>query len=123
VRTASRGIDRIDVVFDDPNSVANAGLILAGTLIKRLGLEALINDWVRLTGREGGSGPGRKVLTMVCAIRRWGDSHRSRRHLAGGGDAAGVAVSGDGTLDDRDVPAGVHVRSCPPTRRRRGPGR
>jgi hypothetical protein len=68
VRTAPRGIDRIDVVFDDPNSVANAGLILAGTLIKRLGLETLINDWVRLTGREGGSRPGRKVLTMVCAI-------------------------------------------------------
>jgi len=68
VRTSSRGIDRVDVVFDDPNLVGNAGLILVGTLIKRLGLEALINDWVRLTGREGGSGPGRKVLTVVCAI-------------------------------------------------------
>lgn len=66
--TSSRGIDRIDALFDDPNSVANAGLILAGTLIKRLGLEALINDWVRLDGRVGGALPGRKVLTMVCAI-------------------------------------------------------
>jgi hypothetical protein len=44
VRTASRGIDRLDVVFDDPNLVGNAGLILVGTLIKRLRLEALIND-------------------------------------------------------------------------------
>jgi hypothetical protein len=75
VRTSSRGIDRLDAVFDDPNLVGNAGLILVGTLIKRPGLEALINDWVRLSGRVGGSGPGRKVLTMVCAIRRWGDSH------------------------------------------------
>lgn len=66
--TSSRNIDRYDAVFDDPKLVANAGLILAGTLIKRLGLEALINERVRLTGREGGSRPGRKVLTMVCAI-------------------------------------------------------
>jgi len=68
VSTSSRNIDRIDAIFDDPNSVGNAGLILAATLIKRLGLEALINQRVRLTGREGGSRPGRKVLTLVCAI-------------------------------------------------------
>ena len=66
--TVSRNIDRIDAVFDDPKLVANAGLILVGTLIKRLGLEALINERVRLEGREGGSRPGRKVLTLVCAI-------------------------------------------------------
>ena len=66
--TSSRNIDRIDALFDDPNSVSNAGLILAATLIKRLGLEALINQWVRLDGRVGGARPGRKVLTMVCAI-------------------------------------------------------
>ena len=65
--TASRNIDRIDALFDDPNLVANAGLILAGTLIKRLGLEALINDRVRLDG-VGSALPGRRVLTMVCAI-------------------------------------------------------
>lgn len=65
--TASRNIDRIDALFDDPNLVGNAGLILAGTLIKRLGLEALINDQVRLDG-VGSALPGRKVLTMVCAI-------------------------------------------------------
>jgi hypothetical protein len=68
VSTSSRTIDRIDAIFDDPRLVANAGLILAATLIKRLGLEALINQRVRLTGREGGSRPGRKVLTLVCAI-------------------------------------------------------
>ena len=65
--TSSRNIDRIDALFDDPNSVANAGLILVATLIKRLGLESLIDQWVRLDG-IGGARPGRKVLTMVCAI-------------------------------------------------------
>ena len=67
--TVSRNIDRIEAIFDDPNSVANAGLILVGTLIKRLGLEALINQWVHLDpNRPGGAAPGRKVLTLVCAI-------------------------------------------------------
>jgi len=69
VSTVSRNIDRYEALFDDPNSVANAGLILVGTLIKRLGLEALINEWVRLDPTQPGAAfPGRKMLTMVCAI-------------------------------------------------------
>ena len=39
----SHMIDRIDVTFDDPNLVANAGLLLVATLTQRLGLEALVN--------------------------------------------------------------------------------
>ena len=35
----SRGIDRIEVTFDEPNLVANAGLLLVATLVARLGLE------------------------------------------------------------------------------------
>ncbi len=34
----------------------------------RLGLEALVNQTVRLGGRVGGALPGRKVLTLVAAI-------------------------------------------------------
>jgi hypothetical protein len=43
VRQVSRGLDRIEVAFDEPNLVANAGLLLVSTLVVRLGLEALIN--------------------------------------------------------------------------------
>ena len=64
----SRGIDRIDVTFDDPNLVANAGLLLVATVVVRLRLEELINATVRLVGRVGGARPGRKVLTLVHAI-------------------------------------------------------
>ena len=64
----SRGIDRIAVTFDEPNLVANAGLLLVATLSLRLGLEALINTTVGLSGRVGGALPGRKVLTLVHAI-------------------------------------------------------
>ena len=64
----SHGIDRVAVSFDDPNLVANAGLILVGTVALRLGLERLVNTTVRLGGRVGGALPGRKVLTLVHAI-------------------------------------------------------
>lgn len=71
---ASRAIDRIEVTFDDETLVADAGLILPATLMLRLGLEALINQAVRLAGRVGGALPGRKVLTLVAAILA-GGSH------------------------------------------------
>jgi Transposase DDE domain group 1 len=64
----SRGIDRIEVTFDDETLVADAGLIVPATLMMRLGLEALVNQTVRLVGRAGGALPGRKVLTLVAAI-------------------------------------------------------
>ena len=64
----SHAIDRIEVSFDDEKLVANAGLLLVATLALRLDLEAVVNRLVRLTGRVGGSRPGRKVLTLVHAI-------------------------------------------------------
>ena len=74
MRPVSRGIDRIEVTFDEPNLVANAGLLLVATLVVRLGLERLINEVVDLSGRVGGALPGRKVLTLVHAIAA-GGSH------------------------------------------------
>ncbi len=66
--SVSRGIDRIEVTFDEPNLVANAGLLLVATVVVRLRLEALINEMVDLSGRVGGALPGRKVLTLVHAM-------------------------------------------------------
>jgi hypothetical protein len=68
VAAVSRGIDRIEVTFDEPNLVANAGLLLVATLVVRLGLERLINATVHFSGRIGGAMPGRKVLTLVHAM-------------------------------------------------------
>lgn len=64
----SHGMDRVEVVFDDPTLVADAGLVLPATLMVRLGVEALVNDTVVLGGRVGGALPGRKVLTLVASI-------------------------------------------------------
>ena len=64
----SGGIDGIEARFDDASLVADAGLLLAGTVMGRLGLEALIDDTVRLEGRAAGSGPGRKVLSLAASM-------------------------------------------------------
>jgi len=68
VKAVSHSIDRVVVTFDEPNLVANAGLLLVGTLVVRLELERLVNSMVRLAGRVGGARPGRKVLTLVHAM-------------------------------------------------------
>lgn len=41
-------LDGIKVAFDDERSVADAGVLVAATLSRRLGVEALVNDWVDL---------------------------------------------------------------------------
>jgi hypothetical protein len=68
VSSVSRRIDRIRVTFDEPNLVANAGLLVVAILVARLDLERLVNATVRLGGRVGGALPGRKVLTLVHAM-------------------------------------------------------
>jgi hypothetical protein len=52
--------DRSEVVFDDERVVVNAGVVLAVTLGRRLGLEALVDAAVKLGGRPGAWRPGRK---------------------------------------------------------------
>jgi len=88
VSRVSHVIDRIRVSFDDDKLVANAGLLLIATLAVRLDLEAVVNATVRLSGRVGGSRPGRKVMTLVAAIVA-GGSHIDHADVlrAGGGPA------------------------------------
>jgi hypothetical protein len=89
VTSVSRGIDRIEVTFDDPNLVANAGLLLVATLVVRLRLERLINEMVDLSGRVGGALPGRKVLTLVHAMVA-GGSHIDHADLLRSGATQSV---------------------------------
>ena len=61
---SSRKLDRLEATFDHDGLVANAGLVVPATLMARLGLEALIDRWVR----TGSARPGRKILTLVAAM-------------------------------------------------------
>src|SRR5680860_729326 len=60
--------DRSEVAFDDERVIVNAGIVLAVTLGRRLGIEALVDAAVQLGGRPGASRPGRKVLSLVHAM-------------------------------------------------------
>jgi hypothetical protein len=89
VKSVSRGIDRIAVTFDDPNLVANAGLLLVATLVAKLGLEDLCNSSIRLGTRIGGFQPGRKILTLVHAMVA-GASHIDHADVLRAGSTAEV---------------------------------
>lgn len=89
MKPVSRGIHRIEVTFDDPGLVPNAGLLLVSTLGTRLGLEELINATVRLAGRIGGAMPGRKVLTLVHMLIA-GGSHIDHADVLRAGGTQGV---------------------------------
>ena len=85
----SHAIDRVEVSFDDPNLVANAGLLLTATLADRLALEALIDSTVKLAGRVGGARPGRKVLTLAHAMIA-GGTHIDHADMLRAGSTAAV---------------------------------
>jgi hypothetical protein len=65
---SSQVLDPIQVTFDDERAVADAGLLLTGTLIGRLGLERLVDEKV-----TRGYRPGRKFCTVVSTLLAGGD--------------------------------------------------
>jgi hypothetical protein len=68
-------LDRVRVVFDEQRLISDAGLLLAGTLADRLGLENLVNDSVRLDPQAPGAAlPGRKVMSLVHGMLAGADS-------------------------------------------------
>ena len=75
--------------FDDPNLVANAGLLLTATLADRLELETMIDDTVKLGDRVGGARPGRKVLTLTHAMIA-GGTHIDHADLLRAGSTGAV---------------------------------
>lgn len=87
------GLDGLKVKFDDERVVSDAGIALVATLAKRLGIEALAGDLVRLRrDRPGAANAGRKVMAVLfsmvlgadsiddCGVLRAG---RTRRLLGG----------------------------------------
>lgn len=82
-------IDRLGVVFDDESLVSDAGLLLAGSLMSRLGLEQMIDDTVNLGSRAGGARPGRKILSLVASMLT-GGSHIDHADRLRAGSTQGV---------------------------------
>ena len=87
MRSVAGGIDGLGAVFDDGSLVADGGLLLAGTVMSRLGLEALIDDTVR-PGGSAGSGAGRKVPSLVASVLVGGCCIDDAQRLRSGSAAA-----------------------------------
>jgi hypothetical protein len=87
------GLDGVRVCFDDERVVSDAGIALVATLVSRLGIEALVQQLVRLRrDRPGAANAGRKVMALVFAMVLGADSiddtgvlraGRTRRLLGG----------------------------------------
>ena len=65
--------DRIQIAFDDPRLVANAGLLLPITLVHHLGLGELADCHVDLGDAPGRANAGDKLLTLVASALAGGD--------------------------------------------------
>ena len=75
---APQHIDRLEPVFDG-EPPADAGLLPAGTLADRLGLERLVDKTLRRAAVRAQRRPGRKILTLVMPMRGGGIAHRPPR--------------------------------------------
>ena len=53
----------LSVIFDDDHAVANAGLVLAGLLSEKLGLEELCDETISIAPF-----PGRRAATLVHSL-------------------------------------------------------
>ena len=62
------GLDGVAVEFDDERAVADARIVLAATLARRLGIESLVDEAVDLGDRPGAANAGAKVMTLVSAM-------------------------------------------------------
>ncbi len=104
------GLDGVAVAFDDERAVADAGIVLTATLARRLGIEALVDEFVDLGDRPGAANVGAKVMTLVSAMALGDGLHRRLRHPARTPDGRGPRPPGCGAVDARDVPQVVHLR-------------
>ena len=106
-------------IFDDPNLVSCAGLVPIVALAQQCGLAALADEHLSVP-TDKGANAGAKVTSLVAGMVAGADSID---------DMALLRHGAMGTLFDRPVravdvgvvPAGIHLRSRPPTRRRRVP--
>src|SRR5680860_1199676 len=91
----------MSVTFDDPNLIANAGLLLPGTLAAHLDVQGVIDARVDLSGRVGGANTGIKAMTVVSALLAGAeridddDVLRARAWAAGAGPGRTEAVTID----------------------------
>ncbi|GAA2989577.1 hypothetical protein GCM10010519_24190 [Streptomyces lactacystinicus] len=73
---SSPAFSAVSVVFDEPNLIADAGLVPLVRLAEQFGLPALVEDRLRIEGTDNSAGANRaaKVMTLVAAMCAGADS-------------------------------------------------
>ena len=84
--SVSGGIDALEARFDDASLVCDGGLLLAGTVMSRLGLESLVDAVVRPPG--AGRGSGAKALSVVASMLVGGSFIDDAQRLRSGSASA-----------------------------------
>src|ERR687884_837796 len=66
----------VDVAFDDPNLVADAGLVPVVALAEQVGLPELVTEHVRIVDAENAAGanPAAKVMSLLAGMVAGADS-------------------------------------------------
>ena len=66
----------VDVAFDEPNLLADAGLVQVVGLAEAVGLPGLVTDRLKIkgAGNAAGANPGAKVMTLVAGMAAGADS-------------------------------------------------
>lgn len=88
MQTSSHSLDRLAVVFDDDNAVANAGLRLPMSLGDHLGLRGLIESHLDLGDAPGHANVGIKAMALVASALAGGDCIDDADVLRSGRSAA-----------------------------------
>ncbi|WP_181442568.1 IS1380 family transposase [Streptomyces tateyamensis] len=73
---SSHAVSAVSGVFDEPNLIADAGLVPLVRLAEHVGLPALVEDRLRIEGTDNSAGanPAAKVMTLVAAMCAGADS-------------------------------------------------
>jgi hypothetical protein len=73
---SSHAATAVDVVFDDPNLIADAGLVPVVALAERVGLPGLVAEHVTISGagNSAGANPAVKVMSLVAGMVAGADS-------------------------------------------------
>jgi hypothetical protein len=91
---SSHAAGAVDIAFDDPNLIADAGLVPVLALAERLDVAGLVGDRVKIVGaaNSGGANAGAKVMSLLGAMIAGADSIEDTDRLRHGG----MAVAFDG---------------------------
>jgi hypothetical protein len=73
---SSHAAGAVDIVFDDPNLIADAGLVPVMALAEQVGLPGLVAEHVAIAGaaNSAGANPAAKVMSLVAGMVAGADS-------------------------------------------------